>query len=106
MWLKLTHVSERLQDLPLWVWPEEHGDLLQGNFWEKESHTVHFNETKVSLNYILSEYGLTAAASMSSQTTAVVGNIPKQTNLHMRSQKINWEETHDKFSSFYFWTHI
>lgn len=35
---------------------------------------------------------------MCSQTTAVVGNILKQTNLHMRSQKINWEETHDKFA--------
>lgn len=27
----LTNVSEGLQNLPLWIRPEEHGDLLQGD---------------------------------------------------------------------------
>lgn len=32
-----THIFERLQDLPLGVRAEEHGDLLQGNFWNTGS---------------------------------------------------------------------
>lgn len=50
----LTHVFERLQDLPLGVGPEEHGDLLQGDLWggqtprdKKLEHVYCFKERTV-----------------------------------------------------------
>lgn len=41
----LTVVLERLQNLPLQVRPEEHGDLLQGDLWETE------REREISLSW-------------------------------------------------------